>query len=155
TLHALGVRPGSDITLSALAATTGRSPIDLYMPMILSISLCGICSVGSLTMQFARKWWAAALASALLAASPLAAYGVLQQLLPQQWGLTLSVALMALLLRPEIHQARGPRIFETVSICVLAVALATVYIELATLLTLSYFLYVAHLAVRRRVSLSS
>ncbi len=152
-LHSLGVREGADITLAAFAATTGRSPTDLYMPMILSLNLCAICATGSLAMQFARKWWAATLASALLAISPLAAYGVLQQLLPQVWGLALAAALVALLMRPAMHQKPGPSITEIVPVCLLAVGLFAVYVELAATLSGSYALYVALLALRRRVSL--
>jgi len=154
-LHVEGVRVGADVMLSAFAATTGRSPTDLYMPMILSLNLCGICAAGSLAMQLARRWWAAALAAALLAVSPMATYGVLQQLLPQVWGLALAAALFALVMRPEMHDNPGPRASEIVPVCLLAAALFVVYPEVAASLFVSYVLYVALLAARRRVSLGA
>jgi hypothetical protein len=153
-LHQVGVRAGGDITLSALSATTGLSPTALYMPMTLSLSLCAICAVGALAMQSTRRWWGATVAAVLLAASPLMTYGVLQQLLPQVWGLALATALAALLLRPEIH--RGPlraNVPQYVAIWLLAVALALVYIELASILLVAYGLYVLLLVARRNVSL--
>ena len=153
-LHATGVRSGADITLSALSATTGLSPTALYMPMTLSLNLCAICAVGALAMQSSRRRWAAILAAVLLAASPLAAYGVLQQLMPQVWGLALATALTALLMRSEIHGGplRG-HLSQYVLVCFLAVALFLVYIELAVLLSASYGLCILLLAAKRKVSL--
>jgi hypothetical protein len=153
-LHQAGVRAGTDITLSGLSSTTGLSPTALYMPMALSLSLCGICAVGALALQSTRRWWGATLAAVLLAASPLAAYGVLQQLMPQVWGLALATALAALLMRPEMHS--GPilaNLPQYVAVWLLAVGLFVVYIELAASLSVAYGLYVLLLAVRRRVSL--
>jgi len=153
-LHQVGVRAGTDITLSGLSATTGLSPTALYMPMALSLSLCGICAVGALAMQAAGRWWGATVAAVLFAASPLAAYGLLQQLMPQVWGLALATALAALLMRPEIHggylRANLP---QYVAVWLLAIGLFVVYIELAASLSVAYGLYGLLVAVRRKVSL--
>jgi hypothetical protein len=151
-LHGAGVRAGTDVTLSGLAATTGLSPTDLYMPMGLAINLSLICASGALAMQFARKWWAASVAAVLVAVSPMTAYGLLQQLLPQVWGLGLAAGLLALLMRPEVHQNPGPRVFEVVPIAILAAGLFIVYPELAASLVLAYLLYVGLLFARRQAS---
>jgi hypothetical protein len=147
-----GLRPGTQITLAGLASVTGRPPVALYMPLSLAITMSTICATGALAMQATRRWWAASVAAALLVASPLAGYGVLQQLLPQDWGLGLAVALFAWLMRPEIHQ-KPPVRPDLVVISFLAAGLFIVAYEVAVSLALAYGLYVILLAARRRVSL--
>lgn len=153
TLNLRGLRPGTQIALAGLAAVTGRPPVALYMPMSIAIAMCGICATGALAMQASRRWWSASVAAALLVASPMAGYGVMQQLLPQDWGLGLAVALFAWLMRPEMYQKQGPRIPDLFVISVSAVALFVVSYEVAASLALAYGLYVALLVARRRVSL--
>nr|MBA2385112.1 hypothetical protein [Actinomycetota bacterium] len=148
-----GLRPGTQITLAGLAATTGKAPLALYMPMSLAIAMSGICATASLAMQASRRWWSAAAAAALLVASPIAGYGILQQLLPQNWGLGLAVALFSWLLRPEIHRNRGPCMADLGVIAVLTVALFLVAYEVALSVIAAYGLFVGVLLVRRRLSL--
>lgn len=152
-LHLRGLRPGTEIALAGLAATTGRSPLALYMPMSIAIAMGGVCATGALAMQASRRWWAAAIAAALFVASPMAGYGVVQQLLPQNWGLALAVALFAWLMRPEVHQNRHPRVADLAVIGVLVAALFVVAYEVAAVLILAYGLYVVVLAARRQVSI--
>lgn len=152
-VHLDGLRPGSQIALAGLAAITGLRPTAVYMPMILALNMCGICGAGALAMQAARRWWAASVAAALLVASPLAAYAVLQQLMPQVWGLALAVALLAWLMRPQMHQTPGPRLPDLLVISILTAALFVVYVEVAASLSVAYALYVAFLFARRQVSL--
>ena len=147
-----GLRPGTQITLAGLAASTGRAPLALYMPMSIAVWMGTVCATGALAMQASRRWWAASVAAALLVASPLGAYGVLQQLLPQNWGLGLAAALFAWLLRPELYRERRPALPDMLVICFLAAALFVVYYEVAVSLSLACVLYVAFLAVRRQVS---
>jgi hypothetical protein len=153
-LHELGVRVGADVVLASLAATTGRLATDVYMPLILSVSMVGICAAGSLAMQFATRARAAIFAAAFLAVSPLATYGVVQQLLPQVWGLALATALFALLMRPELHARDRPPLRQIVPVWILAVALFLVYTELAASLVIAYGMYLAFLARRRQLSLA-
>jgi hypothetical protein len=151
-LHTVGARPGSDITLAAFSSITGRLPYEVFMPLIVAIDLCAVCGVASLALQAARRWWAAPVAAALFVASPLATYGVLQQLLPQVWGLALATALFALLMRPELHQAPGPNLLrDAVPIGLLAAGFFIVYIELASAVLLAYAFYLVVLAFRRGV----
>ena len=153
-LHTWGARPGSDITLAGFAAVTSRPPYEVFMPLIVAFSLCLICAVGALALQATHHQWAAVAAAVLVAASPLTAFGVLQQLLPQVWGLGLAAALFALLMRPELHRAPGPRLRDIIPISVLTTTLVVAYIELAATLTVAYGLYVGLLALRG-ISLSS
>ena len=153
TLNLAGLRPGTQVALAGLAAVTGRLPVALYMPMSIAITMGGICATGALAMQASRRWWAATVAAALLVVSPMAAYGVLQQLTPQVWGLGLAAALFAWLMRPEIYRTPGPRLQDLFAISVLAVALFVVAYEVAASLALAYGLYVVFIVARRQVSL--
>jgi hypothetical protein len=150
-LHTAGARPGSDITLAGFSATVGRAPYELFMPLILALNLVALCGTGALALQASRRWWAALVAGGLLLVSPLAAYGIVQQLLPQVWGLGLAAALLALLMREELHRAPGAAVRDIVPIGLLTAATALVYVELASTLVVAYAVYVAVLAARRRI----
>lgn len=147
-----GLRPGTQIAVGAVSGTTGLSPVSVYMPMFLAITLSAICATAALAMQASRRWWAAALAAALLAVSPLAAYGVMLQLLPQDWGLGLAAALFAWLMRPEIYSTRRPPLPDVLVICVLGAALFVVAYEVASALALAYGLFLGLLIARRRLN---
>lgn len=148
-----GLRAGTQVTLAGLAGTTGKPPVALYMPMSLAVAMSGICAAAALAMQASRRWWAASVAAALLVVSPMAGYGLLQQLLPQNWGLGLLAALFAWLIRPEIHRNPGPRLADIGVITVMSAALFMVAYEVALSIIAAYGVYVAVLLARRRLSL--
>ena len=148
-LDSLGIRPGVQITLGALSAVTRRPPVTLYMPMALSMTMAGICATGALAMQASRRWWAATVAAALLVVSPLAGYGVLQQLIPQNWGLGLAAGLFAWLMRPEMYQGRRPPLSDLFVVSSLGVGAFVVASEVAAALMPGYVLYFALLLARR------
>ena len=152
-LHAIGARPGADIALSALSGVSGRPPYQLFMPLIVAANGCTVSAVGALAMQATRRSWGATTATVLIALSPLATFGITQQLLPQVWGLGLAAALCALLMRPELHEGRGATFSDIVLIGVLAAALVAVYVELATTILAAYALYVAIRALHRGIRL--
>lgn len=154
-LHITGGRPGSDILLAFVSRVAGRPPYQTFMPLILALSAAGASAVGALAMQVARRWWTAALAAGLVLVSPLATYGVLQQLLAQVWGIGIVAALFALLMRPELHGGRGPRVREVVPIGILAGALVLGYVELVPTMGLAYVVYVAILGARRQLTISA
>jgi hypothetical protein len=149
-----GLRPGAQITLAGLASATGRPPVTLYMPMSIAIQMGTVCAAGAFAFQSSGRRWVATVAAALLVVSPMAAYGVLQQLLPQNWGLGLVAALFAWLLRPEVHGRARTRV-DLVVIAILTAALFVVAYEVASSFILAYILYVVVLAARRRIDLRS
>jgi hypothetical protein len=153
SLHLVGSRPGADITLAALARVIGRPPEQVFMPLILGLNLCTACGTAALAMQASRRWWAAAVAAALVAVSPQTTYGLLLQLLPQVWALGLAVALCALLMRRELHRDSGAGVRDVIPISMLIVAIIVVYIELASTLALAYVLFIVALALRRDIDL--
>ena len=152
-LHGIGSRPGADILLAALTHITGRHAYEVFMPMILALNLCTICGAAALAMQASRRWWAGPLGALLLVVSPLGTFGVLQQLLPQVWGLGLATALFALLMRQELHRGPGASVGELVVIGILTTTILVVYVELASILLAAYALYVVVLALRREVAM--
>jgi hypothetical protein len=153
TLDLEGIRPGAQITVAGVAATFGRSPLSAYMPTLVALNMCSVCAVGSLAMQATRRWWAASVAAALLVTSPLAAYGVVQQLMPQVWGLGLAIGLGSWLLRPEMHEKPVPPLADLLVVTLLTISLFVVYVELGSSVLVSYVIYVGLLAWRRRLSL--
>jgi hypothetical protein len=153
-LHQDGTRPGTDLLLALLSSTTGRLPYEVFMPLALALNLCCVCAVGAFVMQATSRWWAASVAAALLALSPLATFGVLQQLIAQVAGLAFGIALFALLMSSELHRGRGRRIADAIPIGVLLAGLLISYIELSTVLALAYGLYLVVLAVRRELARS-
>lgn len=154
-MHLAGARPGSDMLLAFSSRISGRSVYEVFMPTILAFELCCASGVGALAMQFARRWWAAPLASALLLVSPLATYGVVQQLLAETWGLGIAVALIALLMRTELHTGKGPRLREAIPIGILATGLVLGYVELASQIGLAYVVYLAILGARKQLSITA
>jgi hypothetical protein len=149
--HNAGARPGADLMLAATSSIVGRKPYDLFMPLIVAMNLGTISAGAALAMQAARRSWAAVVAAVVLAVSPLATFGVVQQLLPQVWGLGIAAALCALLMRPELHRGRGPTIGQALLVGLVAAALIVVYIELAATVGLIYAIYVGVLQVRREL----
>jgi hypothetical protein len=155
TIQVGGIRPGAQIGVAGLAATVGRPAVQVYMPMLLALNMSVVSATGALAMQAARRWWVATVAAALFVLSPLAAYGVVQQLMPQVWGLGIAVVLAAWLLRPELHVRPGPAPADLAVVALLSVALFLVYVEMASSVVVAYALYVLLLGVQRRLSLRS
>jgi len=150
-LHLIGSRPGADLMLALVSALTGRLPYEVFMPVAFALNLCGVCSAGALAMQASRRWWAATVAAALLAISPLATFGVLQQLIAQVWGLALGVALFALLMRSDVHHRGSSRIADGIPIGILFAGLMVVYVEVAAALAAAYALYLLILGFRKEL----
>ncbi len=155
SLHIAGARPGSDMLLAFVSRIAGRAPYEAFMPTILAFNLCGASAVGALALQATRRWGAAVLAAGLLSISPLASFGVLQQLLGQVLGLGLAAALCALLLRPELHDGQRPRVGDVMPIAVICGGLVFAYPELLPEVGLAYLGFLVVLAARKELTLSA
>jgi len=151
-LHTSGARPGADLGLAGVASVLGHRPYAIFMPLILALNLSLIAAVGALAAQASRRRVAVPLAALLAAAAPLSAYGVLQQLIAQVWGLGIAAALLSLLFVVELHWRPGPRSGDVVVIGLLLAGFVLVYIELATTLVAAYAVFLAVLLGRRRVT---
>jgi hypothetical protein len=152
TLHSDGSRPGADIMLAGISGVTGRPPYEVFMPLIVAFNMSAVCGTAALAVQATRKWSTAHLAAVLLVTSPLAAFGVVQQLLPQVWGLGLAAAMFAVLMKDELHRDPLSSRRELVVLSILFVALILAYIELASSLVVAYAFFVLVLACRRRLA---
>jgi hypothetical protein len=148
-----GQRPGSVMTLALLARLTGRTAYEVYMPLSLALSLTAACGAGALALTVARRWWAALIAVTLALVSPLSTFGVVQQLLPQVWGLAVLVALLALLMRSELHKGSGATLGEILPIGLLTTTIVLVYVEILPELLAAYGLYLVMIVLRREVRL--
>lgn len=151
----IGARPGADLLLAGSAGVTGMHASSLFMPLILSLNMVTVCAAGALAMQAASRAWAAVVAAVLVAVSPLEAYAVVQQLLPQIWGVGLAAALLALLLTSELHAAQRPGWRLLTIVGVLAAGLVLVYVELAASILAVYLVFLAVTLWRRGVRLRS
>jgi hypothetical protein len=147
-----GERPGSEVVLALLARVSGRAPYEVYMPMGLALGLVSACGAGALARSATARASAAIVAVTLVLVSPLFTFGIMQELLPQTWGLAISVALLALLMRVEIHRDPGARLADLVPIGVLTSALVLVYVEITPEVAAAYGLYVVLVVLRREVT---
>jgi hypothetical protein len=155
SLQAAGARPGSQLTLAWLQGVSGRSGQEAFMPLIVALHGCCVCSVAALAAQAVRRpVLAATVGAALFAVAPLATFGVMQQLLGQTFGLAVGVALVALVFRPELHD-RDPRLNEIAVLGLLLAALVVVYVEIGAILFVAYLAFVVWLAFRRRIRWAS
>jgi len=152
-LDVAGVRPGAMLLLAFVQRLTGLTGYEAFMPLMLALHLCGICATGALAAQAARRWWAAVVAGALLAISPLATYGVVQQLLPQIFGLGLACAFVVLLMRRDLHTGRGPRVGDIALGALVLTTLVLSYPEIIPTLAVAYAVYVGVLALRGDIHL--
>lgn len=88
-------RAGSELLLSWVAALTGLSAIEIFMPVILALHVTLICTAGALVFASSGNHRAAFLTCGLAALSALTTLGTLYQLLGQATGLILLAGSLA------------------------------------------------------------
>jgi hypothetical protein len=147
-----GERPGSEVVLALLTRLSGRTAYEVYMPLALALGPVTACGAGALALTATRRSWAALIAIALVLVSPLFTFGITQELLPQTWGLAVSVALLALLMRVELHRDPGARLADILPIGLLTSAMLLVYVEITPEVLGAYGLYVVLVLLRREVT---
>ena len=99
-MHALQqIRPGSEMILAWTCSITGLNPHQVFMPVIFTLSLVQMCSLGALVLYKGRYRRLALLAIILLAISPLFSLGTLYQLIAQVGGIALLISACSLMLR--------------------------------------------------------
>lgn len=150
-IQSAGARPGSDLTLAALSSVSGRPPYAVFMPFILAANMATICGAAALAAQGSKKAAAAPLAALIVATSPLATVGVLQQLLPQVWGLGIACALGVWLMRSSVHTLPGFTLWPLIPVALLLVSFVLVYVELAAICAPAYLCFLVVLGIRREL----
>ncbi len=99
-MHALQqIRPGSELLLAWTCSITGLNPHQVFMPVIFTLTLLQICSLGALALFHGRYRKLALIAMGLLAISPLFTLGTLYQLIAQVGGISLLICACSLMLR--------------------------------------------------------
>lgn len=94
------IRCGSEIHLSAVAAVTRRSPLELVMVFPLAMHLVLVCAVGYLALRSFRRRSVALGTCVLVCVSSPLAYGLLDQMYGQVGGLALLCVGLGLLCAP-------------------------------------------------------
>jgi hypothetical protein len=96
----VGHRHGSELSLAMTSAITSLPTPFVFMPVILAMHLAFISAVGFLLYRLADGRKVAVISTAFVAISPLATFGIVQQLFAQVGGLAILVAGAGLSLRP-------------------------------------------------------
>ncbi|HEY1793740.1 MAG TPA: hypothetical protein VGG34_12545 [Opitutaceae bacterium] len=97
-MHALQqIRPGSELTIAWVCSITGRRAHEVFMPVILMLSLMQLFAMSSIAIWKGRYRKVALVAFFLLATSPLFGLGTLYQLIAQVGGLAFLLAIVSVL----------------------------------------------------------
>jgi hypothetical protein len=89
-------RPGSHLMLAWAARLTGKSVVEVYMPVTIATHLALVAAAAAIVWRDPEQRRAAFATSWLMAASGLTALGTVSQLLPQVFGLAIACAFLAL-----------------------------------------------------------
>ncbi len=136
-MHALQqIRPGSELTIAWVAAITGLRSQQVFMPVILMLSLVQLFAMAAMALFRGRYRRLTLLAVFLLATSPLFGLGTLYQLIAQVGGMAIVLAAIAVLLSVERMTWRTVVLGGT-----LTAGLAIFYPEVSPFLALSILLF--------------
>ncbi len=136
-MHALQqIRPGSEMTLAWACSLTGLNPHQVFMPVIFSLTLLQLCSIGALVLYQGRNRRLALFSMALLAISPLFSLGTLYQLIAQVGGMALLICACSLILRTVRFAWK-----DVLATGVLLAAMGVMYPEVAPFLGLAIVVY--------------
>ncbi len=131
-MHVPGLmRFGSEITLSWVSALTGVRSLGIFMPVIVGLGLIQLSAAAALVLHRGRWRRRAAIAAALLAASPLFMLGSLYQLIAQVGGLSLLLA-AATILTGRLPAARRRHLPHILVLALVGSGLAVFYPEVSS-----------------------
>jgi hypothetical protein len=144
-MHALQqIRPGSELLLAWACSITGLNPHQIFMPIIFSLTLLQLFSLGALTLFRGRYRKLAFVALPILAMSPLFSLGTLYQLIAQVGGISMLICACSLILRDIRFQ------WNTVlTTGLLVAAIGVTYPEVAPFVALSILVFALRLRYKR------
>ncbi len=159
-LHVPGMhRPGSELTIAFLCATTRLTAPELFMIAILAMHLCQVSALAGVMYRRPQDRLATLAATSLLALSALASLGALYQLIAQVSGVGLILVGGALLLRPMADTDDDGEVISPgakgylkagILIGVIIAGLMVFYPEIFPFLAMSWLIYtVVGVAMRR------
>jgi hypothetical protein len=143
-------RPGSELVLALASSVTGRTPHQVFMPVILAFNAVLLAAAAALAYQSSRSYRVALLTCGLLAVSSLTTLGVLYQVIAQVGGVALLLANVLLLVRPLPKRPLPSLLGTAVPAGILLAGLLIHYSEIVPFLVLTYGVWIAVEAVRRR-----
>jgi hypothetical protein len=145
------VRYAAPLMLAWVMSIAGLSSGAAFMPMIVALHVIVIASTGGLLAARGDGGRAALVACVLLAVSANLLSGTLRQLLPQDFGLAILAAAVAVLLRPPAP-ARGIMVRRAVLGSLFVGTLVITYPEVLPFLAVPAGAYVALSVLRTRTS---
>ena len=134
-------RPGNEILIAWLSSIMHLSPIQVFMPLILTFHLMLISATGALACVSRYKKRVAFAACLLLVFSALTTLGTLYQLIAQVGGLSLLIVSTLLILQPFTAHKKHNTLHQGILIALTASALLVVYSELSPFLCLGFVFY--------------
>lgn len=145
-----GERTGVEMLLAAVASVTHLRGFQAFMPSIIAFDLTLLCTAAALGWAFRKRVGDALLVGALVAVSPLTAFGSFYQLFAQVVGLPLLTAQTALLafVSPQLPPESRDRIRFGLMIGMLIAAQALIYPELLPFAGLMYAAWISLLLLR-------
>ena len=148
-----GERTGSNLLLAVAATEFHREPFEIFMPFIFAAFLSIVVGAGALVLTPGGRL-VSALISVGVAASPLASFGILYQLLSQEYGLATACSLLGLLLALVCEKpAKTEFIRMSIALGISACGLLAIYPELFPFIGIAIALMI--LARHRHVDLRS
>jgi hypothetical protein len=143
-MHALQqIRPGSELTIAWVASITGLRSQQVFMPVILVLSLVQLFAMAAVCLYRGRNRRLTLVAVFLLATSPLFALGTLYQLIAQVGGMAIVLGGIAVLVSSDRLTWR-----TLILGGLLTGGLALFYPEVSPFLALSILLYGLRLRYR-------
>jgi hypothetical protein len=134
------IRPGSELTVAWAASLTGRIPHEVFMPVILMMSMIQIFALGAMALNRGRHRRIVLVAFFLFATSPLFGLGTLYQLIAQVGGIASLLAVLAVLLSTRFLGWR-----KLLLAGLLTCSLGIIYPEVSPFIALSCLLYAIRL----------
>ena len=149
-MHVPGLmRFGSEVTLAWVSAVSGVKSLGIFMPVIIGLGLIQLWAAAGLVLHHGRHRRRAAIATGLLAASPLFMLGTLYQLIAQVGGLGLLLAATAVL-TSRLPAARRRLVPHVLVLSLTGAALAAFYPEVTAFAVLTTVAAVTVDSLRRR-----
>ncbi|QOV91420.1 hypothetical protein [Humisphaera borealis] len=146
-------RSGAEMMLAWVCSLTGLSSHQAFMPLIVCfhIMMAGAATAMIYTSPDRRR--AALCACVLSVASAQLAFGTIYQLIAQDIGLAVLCVNASILIRDFTGLARGTLLRHGILLGVTATGQMLIYPEVNPFLGVSFFLYLAYLALRSRKNL--
>jgi hypothetical protein len=134
------IRAGSELTVAWAASLTGRNPHEVFMPVILMMSMMQIFTMGAAAVYRGRYRKIALVGFFLFATSPLFGLGTLYQLIAQVGGIAVLLAAITLLFSARFLSVRKLLLASLLTCC-----LGLVYPEVSPFIALGIVLFAIRL----------